>query len=307
MEHDLGWIGVVIAALGGAVRISAPYLFVSLGEVITERSGRVNLGLEGTLLTGAMTGFATSYLTGSPWLGVLAAGAAGAALGMVHALICSLPRVNDIAVGIALFIFGMGIAFYFGKPFIEPRASMLPMISFGAWSDVPAIRSALEISPLFIAGAAVALTLEWAIQNTRWGLILRMAGDGADAAKALGYSVNFIRFIATACGGFLAGIGGSFLSLVYPGNWNEGLSSGQGLMAIALVIFARWSPVRCLGASLLFGGASAIGPALQTIGISKGYYLFSAAPYVLTLGLLIYSSSARKGLDAAPSELTLAK
>ncbi|OJW60415.1 MAG: ABC transporter permease [Afipia sp. 64-13] len=307
MEHDLGWIGVVIAALGGAVRISAPYLFVSLGEVITERSGRVNLGLEGTLLTGAMTGFATSYLTGSPWLGVLAAGAAGAALGMVHALICSLPRVNDIAVGIALFIFGMGIAFYFGKPFIEPRASMLPMISFGEWSDVPAIRSALEISPLFIAGAAVALTLEWAIQNTRWGLILRMAGDGADAAKALGYSVNFIRFIATACGGFLAGIGGSFLSLVYPGNWNEGLSSGQGLMAIALVIFARWSPIRCLGASLLFGGASAIGPALQTIGISKGYYLFSAAPYVLTLGLLIYSSSARKALDAAPSELTLAK
>ena len=114
---------VPLAIVGGALRVSAPFLFVSLGECITEKSGRVNLGLEGTLVLGAMSAFATSYLTGSPWLGMLAAGLAGAALGLLHAAICNLPRVNDVAVGIALFIFGIGLAFYLGKPFIEPRAA----------------------------------------------------------------------------------------------------------------------------------------------------------------------------------------
>jgi simple sugar transport system permease protein len=134
-----------------------------------------------------------------------------------------------------------------------------------------------------------------------------MAGESADAARALGYSVNAIRTLATMCGGFLGGIGGAFLSLYYPGNWNEALSSGQGLMAIALVIFARWNPLRCLYASLLFGGASALGPALQTVGVTAGYYLYSAAPYVLTLVLLIYSSSPRHALAGAPSELSISR
>jgi simple sugar transport system permease protein len=287
--------------------VSTPYLFVSLGEVLTEKSGRVNLGLEGTLLMGAMTGFAVGSLTGSPWLGVLAAGATGAAFGLLHAAICNLSRVNDIAVGIALFLFGIGLAFYLGKPFIAPRAAMLPALQLGFFSDQPAVRAALEISPLLIIGILLAIFLHWAIANTRWGLLLRMAGESADAARALGRSVNAIRTLATMSGGFLAGIGGAFLSLYYPGNWNEGLSSGQGLMAIALVIFARWNPLRCLYASLLFGGASALGPALQTVGVTSGYYLFSAAPYVLTLALLIYTSSTRHALAGAPSELSISR
>ena len=304
---DMGWWGVLLAITAGAIRVSTPYLLVSLGETLTEKSGRVNLGLEGTLVLGAMTGFATSYLTGSPWLGILAAGCAGAALGLVHALICNLPRVNDIAVGIALFILGTGLAFYLGKPFIEPRAQMLPGIPMGNWSDNPAIRSAFEISPLFFMGIALAILLEWGLKNTRWGLVLRMAGESADAARAIGRSVDGIRTAATMAGGFLSGVGGGFLSLYYPGNWNEGLSSGQGLMAVALVIFARWSPMRCFYASLLFGGASAIGPALQTVGITEGYYLFYAAPYVLTLGLLIYSSSPSQALRGAPNELSISR
>lgn len=303
----IGWYGVALAIVGGALRVSTPYLFVSLGEVLTEKSGRVNLGLEGTLLMGAMTGFAGATLSGSPWLGVLAAGAAGAAFGLLHAAICNLPRVNDIAVGIALFLFGIGLAFYLGKPFIAPRAAMLPALPLGAWSDEPAVRAALEISPLFLIGAALAVALQWGIANTRLGLLLRMAGESADAARALGRSVNAIRTLATTTGGFLAGVGGAFLSLYYPGNWNEGLSSGQGLMAIALVIFARWSPLRCLWASLLFGGASALGPALQTVGVTSGYYLYSAAPYLLTLVLLVYSSSTRHALSGAPSELSISR
>ena len=305
--NELGWWGVLVAVLGGAIRLSTPYLFVSLGETLTEKSGRVNLGLEGTLVMGAMSGYAVSYLTGSPWLGVLVAGGAGALLGLVHALVCGLPRVNDVAVGIALFIFGTGLAFYLGKAFIQPVAPRLPHLALGAWSRHPQIRVALEINALFLAGVVLAPLLLWALRTTRWGLVVRTAGDNADAARALGYSVARVRTLTTMAGGFLAGVGGSFLSLYYPGTWNEGLSSGQGLMAIALVIFARWNPVHCFWVSLLFGGATALGPALQSVGITANYYLFNAAPYVLTLLLLVLSSSPRHTLAGAPRELSLSR
>jgi ABC-type uncharacterized transport system permease subunit len=307
MAGELGWWGVLIAVVGGAIRVSTPYLFVSLGETLTEKSGRVNLGLEGTLVLGAMSGYAVAWLTGSPWLGVLVAGLAGAAFGVLHALVCNLPRVNDVAVGIALFILGTGLAFYLGKPYIQPTAPRLPHLALGAFSPSPQVRSALEINALFLVGAVLAPALLWALRNTRWGLIVRTVGDNADAARALGYSVERVRASCTAAGGFLAGIGGAFLSLYYPGTWNEGLSSGQGLMAIALVIFARWNPVHCFWVSLLFGGATALGPALQSVGIATHYYLLNAAPYVLTLVLLVWSSSPRHALVGAPSELSISR
>jgi ABC-type uncharacterized transport system permease subunit len=306
-DPSIGLWGVPLAMLGGAVRVSTPFLFVSLGECITERSGRINLGLEGTLVMGAMCAYGTSYLTGSPWLGVLAAGAAGAVLGALHAAICGLPRVNDIAVGIALMLFGTGLAFYLGKPLIEPSAPILPSIDLGWWSDIPSVRAALRINVLFLIGIALAPTLVWALKSTRWGLILRTVGESADAARAMGYSVNAVRLRATMVGGFLAGIGGSFLSLVYPGSWNEGLSSGQGITAVALVIFARWNPMLCFGASLLFGGAAALAPALQSVGVSQGYYLFNAAPYILTLLIMIITSSPKRTLIGAPAELSIIK
>ena len=211
---DVGLWVVPIAVLGGALRVSTPFLFVSLGECITERSGRINLGLEGILVMGAMCAYGTSYLTGSTWLGVLTAGAAGALLGTVHATICGLPRVNDIAVGIALMLFGTGLAFYLGKPLIEPTASILPAIDFGWWSDVSQVRAALQINALFLIGVVLAPLLVWALNTTRWGLILRTAGESSDAARAMGYSVNAIRMRATMLGGFFGGIGGSFLSII---------------------------------------------------------------------------------------------
>lgn len=307
MSGALGAWGVPIAIVGGAIRVSTPFLFVSLGECLIEKSGRVNLGLEGTLVMGAMTAFATSYATGSPWLGVAAAGAVGAALGALHAWLCSRPRTNDIAVGIALMLLGVGLAFFLGKPFIKPVAPQLPAWSLGGWSDEPAIRAALQINALWPLGVAVALAMRWALARTRWGLTVRLVGEGADAARALGYDVPRVRMVATMLGGLLAGIGGSHLSLYYPGAWNEGLSSGQGLMAVALVIFAGWQPLRCLWASLLFGGAGAIGPALQSVGITSGYYLFGAAPYVLTLAIMIATSSAERALVGQPAELRVAR
>ncbi len=257
-DGTIGLWTVPLAVFGGAIRVSTPFLFVSLGECITERSGRINLGLEGTLVMGAMSAYGISYLTGSPWLGVLAAGVTGSLLGALHAGICSLPRVNDIAVGIALMLFGTGLAFYLGKPLIEPTAPRLPAIDFGWWSDIAQVRAALRINVLFLIGVALAPVLYWAFRTTRWGLLIRTAGESSDAARAMGHSVLAIRLRATMVGGFLAGIGGSFLSLFYPGSWNEGLSSGQGITAVALVIFARWDPMLCLWASLAFGGAAAL-------------------------------------------------
>ncbi|WP_437494703.1 ABC transporter permease [Sorangium sp. So ce1014] len=303
----LGLWGIPLAVAAGAIRISTPFLFVSLGECLTEKSGRVNLGLEGTLVMGAMGGYGVSYLTGSAWLGVLAAGLIGAALGALHAWLCSKPRVNDIAVGIALMLFGVGLAFFLGKPLIQPTAPRLPAISLGFFSDLPQVRAALEVNALFLLGAALAPLLLWMLRRTRSGLVLRTVGESADSARAMGVDVNLVRRRATMAGGFLAGVGGSFLSLFYPGSWNEGLSSGQGLMAVALVIFARWNPVRCLAASLLFGGASALGPALQSVGVTWGYHLFNAAPYIVTLTILIAASSATRPLRDQPAELTLAR
>jgi simple sugar transport system permease protein len=307
IDTGMGVWGLPLALVGGALRVSAPYLFVSLGECLTEKSGRINLGQEGTLIVGAMTGYGASYVAGSAWVGVVAASAVGLLLGALHAWLCSLPRVNDIAVGIALMLFGVGLAFFLGKPLIQPTAPRLPAIALGTWSPHAAVRAALQVNVLLLFGVVLAFAMRFFFDKTRWGLAVRIVGEDADAARAIGYDVVRVRRLATAVGGALAGVGGSFLSLYYPGSWNEGLSSGQGLMAVALVIFARWDPVRCLWASLLFGSAGAIGPALQSIGISSGYNLIATAPYLLTLGIMFVTSSARRTLAGQPAELTAAR
>lgn len=306
-ESDIGLWAVPIAMLGGAIRVSTPFIFVSLGECITERSGRINLGLEGTLVFGAMSGYAIAYETGSAWLGVLGAAFFGALFGLFHGWICKLPKVNDIAIGIALMLLGMGLAFFFGKPYIQPVAPDLPALSFGFWSDVPQVQAALQVNVLFILGLVLAVAIAWMFKSTKIGLTIRVVGDSSDAARALGISANNVRLFSTAAGGALAGIGGAYLSLYYPGSWNEGISSGQGLMAVALVIFARWNPINCIWAALLFGAAGALGPALQSVGVSSGYYLFYAAPYMLTLLLLIATSSTTHALNGAPGELSISK
>ncbi|MBI4785409.1 MAG: ABC transporter permease [Oscillatoriophycideae cyanobacterium NC_groundwater_1537_Pr4_S-0.65um_50_18] len=302
-EAALGWWGVPLAIAAGTMRGGTPFLFVSLGECLTEKSGKINLGLEGTLLTGAMAAYGTSYLTGSPWIGVLAAGLAGAALGVIHGWLSQQFRVNDVAVGIAMIIFGSGVAFFFGKPFIQPKAAQLPTIDLGAWSGIPAVEAALQISPLFLLGVLIAPIMHWFFKSTRWGLFIRAVGDSPDAAKAMGMSIFKVRLLSVVAGSFLAGIGGASLSLYYPGLWTERISSGQGLMAVALVIFARWNPIQCLWASLLFGGAQALGPALQSVGIKEGYYLFNAAPYILTLVIMIFTCSPKRSLTGAPGAL----
>ena len=302
--NDLGWWGVPLAILGGAIRVGTPLLWVSLGETVTEKAGRINLGLEGTLLMGAMTAYAVALNVGSPWLGVLAAAAVGIVFGLLHGALCSLARVNDTAMGIALMLAGSGLAFWLGKPLIQPSAPDLMPIELGAWSSQPAVKAALAINPLFVVGVGLAFAVYWAFGHTRVGLRLRVVGDSENAARAFGLSPSGFRIAATAFGGACAGVGGASLSLVYPGAWSEALSSGQGVMAVALVIFARWDPRRCILAGLLFGGASAISPSLQAMGYTQGYYLFAALPYVLTLALLIGLGKPGPS-DGAPGELSL--
>lgn len=299
----LGWWGVPLAIAAGTMRGGTPFLFVSLGECLTEKSGKINLGLEGTLLTGAMSAYGISYLTGSPWLGVLVAGLAGLVLGAIHGWLSQQPRVNDVAVGIAMIIFGSGVAFFLGKPFIQPSAPQLPTLSLGNATMPPALEAALQISPLFLMGLAIAPLMAWFFKSTRWGLFVRAVGDSPEAARAMGISIFNVRMLSIMMGSFLAGIGGASLSLYYPGVWTERISSGQGLMAVALVIFARWNPIQCLWASLLFGGAQALGPALQSVGIEEGYYLFNAAPYVLTLAIMIFTCTPKRTLSGVPGAL----
>jgi simple sugar transport system permease protein len=195
------------------------------------------------------------------------------------------------------------LAFFFGKRFVAPMAPQLPVFDFGTWSHDPAIHSALRISPLFFLGIAVGLALHYVLKNTRWGLRVLAVGDAPDAARSLGISVRGKRASATVIGASLAAIGGSHLTLYFPGIWSEGISGGQGLMAVALVIFARWNPRRCLAAALLFGAAQALGPSLQTAGITGYYHLFNASPYVLTLAVMIASCSHRRTLAGMPGAL----
>jgi len=323
---DVGALAIAVA--GGALRVGTPYLFVSLGECITERSGRVNLGLEGTLIMGAMTAYSVSYYAGSnwlvgianglgmeetalvflaPWLGVLAAALVGSLLGCMHAMICNMPRVNSVAVGIAMMVFGVGLANYLGKPMIQPVAMKLPAVDFGWWAESEQLRYALRVNALFLIGLVLAPILAWMLVSTRWGMILRLAGESEEAAAAMGYSVNTIRTVATSFGGALAGVGGSFLSLYYPGSWTESMSDGTGLMAVALVIFARWHPMHCLWVSIvLYGGFGSLGAALQGQGLSSGAvaYLWNRAPQIMTLVLLIATTSRDRAMAGAPGVLT---
>lgn len=303
MGEALGWLGVPIAILAGILRGSVPFLFVSLGECLTEKSGKINLGLEGSMLLGAVVAFAVSFHSGSATLGVMAAAIVGLLAGSLHAALVLQSRVNDIAVGIAMIIFGSGVAFFFGKPYIQPKAAQLPPIDFAAWSNSPQLKAALALSPLLLLGIALAFTMQWFFRATAWGLLIRAVGDNPDGSRALGIPVRTVRFWCILCGSALAAMGGANLSLFYPGSWTERISSGQGLVAVALVIFARWQPLNCLLASLLFGGAQAIGPALQAVGVTSFYYLFNAAPYILTLVIMVITCSPKRTLGAMPGAL----
>ena len=292
-ETALGLWSVPLAMLGGAIRVSTPFLFVSLGECLTEKSGRINLGLEGTLVLGAMVGYAVSYMTGSPWLGVLAAGVAGAAARAAARLDLQVPARQRHRHRHRADAVRHGLAFFFGKPFIQPSAPMLPAIPSAAGPTSRRCAPRSRSTRCSSSASRSRRSCGGRSANTRsaWSSAWPATAPTPPAPWAT-------RSISSGCSRPRRRLPRRrrrrLPVALLSRQLERGPLSGQGLMAVALVIFARWNPICCLLGALLFGGAGALGPALQSVGVTQGYYLFNAAPYVLTLLIMIAHLLARR-------------
>jgi simple sugar transport system permease protein len=288
--------------LVGTVRSGTSVLYAAQGEVIAERSGVINLGTEGCMLTGALAGFAATVGTGSPALGVLAAAAAGAGLALVHAFIVITRRANQLASGLAVTFLGLGLTAILGRSYVDQSVHPLNRLPIPLLSDIPVVGNVLfNHDVLTYAGLVLGPLLWLFLHRTRWGLILRATGEQADVAYAYGHSPERVRYLAVTAGGALAGIGGAQLVLAYTLSWVENVTVGRGFVAVALVIFAAWSPLRATIGAWVFGGALAIQLQLQARGVSISPFLLQMTPYVLTLAVLAVAS--RGQAQRAPGEI----
>lgn len=283
-------IAVFVLLLGAAT----PILFAALGELVTERAGVLNLGVEGMMIGGALAGFAVAYATGSPALGFVAAAVAGVALSLIFAVLTQFLLSNQVATGLALTLFGLGLTAMFGKPFEGVKApAMYP--------------GPLGLNPVIWLGLLLVPAVWWALMRTRPGLILRAVGENHDAAHALGYSVRAVRIAAIAFGGAMAGIGGAYISVVTVLQWSNGMTAGAGWIALAIVVFARWNPWGVVLGAWLFGGVTVLQLRLQAAGIAVPVQLLSMAPYLATIIVLVLISARQKfgrsGGGTAPGSL----
>ena len=280
---------------------STPILLAALGELVAERAGVLNLGVEGMMILGAVMGFAAAYGTGSPALGFVAGAAGGAALSLVFGVLTQLLMANQVATGLALTLFGLGLSALLGQGFVGVRAPPVARLD-GPLSEVPVLGPILLSHDAVLYLGLLAVPLTWAfLHRTRAGLVLRAVGEGHDAAHALGYPVAAIRMGAIAFGGAMAGLGGAYLSLVRVPQWTEGMTAGAGWIALAIVVFASWRPGRALLGALLFGGISVLQLNLQAAGVAVPAWLLSASPYLVTIAVLVVLSR-RRG-TAAPADL----
>jgi general nucleoside transport system permease protein len=274
------------------IMAATPLLFAALGELVVEKSGVLNLGVEGMMIVGAIAGFATTVESGSPWLGLLMAMAGGAALGLLFGFLTQVLMSNQVATGLALTIFGLGIAAMLGQPYSGVAAPGFPRPDFGALAELPVVGPIVfghdwlvYLSIILVAAVA------WFLNKTRAGLVVRAVGENHDAAHAIGYSVVKIRLAAIAFGGAMAGLGGAFLALVQTPLWLEGMTAGRGWIALAIVVFAAWKPWRALLGAYLFGGVTVLQLNLQAIGVPIGSEYLSMAPYIVTIVVLVIISA----------------
>jgi general nucleoside transport system permease protein len=296
-----------IAVLAAAVRAGTPVLFATLGEIFAERAGILNLGVEGMMLVGALAGFATTVRTGNPWLGVVAAGVAGGALSMIHGVLCITLRANQVASGLALTIFGTGLSAALGRGYIGVPADGFHTTAVPGLSQLPVLGPILfQQDPLVYLSYLLVPAAWFMLYRTRWGLDIRAVGEQPEAADAMGVDVARVRYAGVAVGGVLAGIGGTFLSTAYTSMWIENMTAGRGWIAVALVIFATWDPVRAVAGAYLFGGVNALQLNLQAAGTRLPIYLLLMAPYVFTILVLVLATqeTARKRLGA-PAALSV--
>lgn len=295
-------LDIIATVLAGAVRSGTAVSFASMGELVAERAGVVNLGTEGCMLTGALGAFAITAATGNPFLGALAGGVCGAALASVHAYVAVVRRANQLASGLAVTILGLGITSFFGRSFVATQIQGLNPIDIPVLSEIPLLGPVLfQHDILTYLSMLLAPALWLLLYRTRWGLVLRATGERADVVYAVGTNPTQVRILAVLAGGFLAGLGGAQLSIAYTLNWVENMTQGRGYVAVALVIFAAWSPLLALAGSYLFGGALSLQLALQAQGVGVSPFLLSAVPYLVTLAVLVLVG--RKRQRAMPDEL----
>lgn len=293
------------ALLIASIMASAtPILLASIGELVTERSGVLNLGVEGMMITGAICGFAAAVGTESPMVGFLAAAAGGALLSMLFAILTQFALANQVASGLSLTLFGLGLSSLIGQSYgglNPPRAYRLDIPGL---SDLPFVGRAFFQHDLMVYVSLLLVAAVWAfLKFSRAGLILRAVGENHDAAHALGYKVVLIRIAAIAFGGACAGMGGAYLSLVRVPQWTDGMTAGAGWIALAIVVFASWKPWRALLGAYLFGGITVLQLNMQAAGVNVPVQLLSMSPYIITILVLVVISARSGGAGAAPASL----
>ncbi len=286
----------IVLLLAAAVAAGAPLIFAGIGEVLAERSGVLNLGVEGMMLTGAVAGFAAAAATQQAWLAVLVALAAGAALAAGHAFLTVTLGSEQVTTGLALALFGTGLSAFLGKPFIGiPNPVPFQPLAIPGLSEIPFLGRVLFAQDMLVyAGYALAVAAWWYLTRTRPGLHLRACGESPEAADAMGVNITAMRYGAVIAGGALAGLAGGYLSLAYTPAWTENMTGGLGWIAIALVIFATWNPLRLLAGAYLFGAVDALGFRVQILGVQTSSILLRMLPYIFTLGVLVLITVIRR-------------
>ena len=295
----------ITAILVSMVLSATPLLLAATGELVTEKSGVLNLGVEGMMLVGAVTGFAMTTTSDSQILGVIAAALAGAAMAGLFAGMTLFLLANQVATGLALTIFGIGLSALIGKPFIGRPLPALPRLSIPGISDLPVVGPLLfGQDALVYLSVALAVAALLFLTRTRAGLILRSVGENHDAAHALGYPVRRIRLLAVLFGGAMSGLGGAYLSLAYTPLWSEGMTAGRGWIALALVVFSTWKPMRLLLGAYLFGFFNIAQLHAQGLGVKVPPEFLSMLPYLATIFVLVLISRDAKRIRLnAPAAL----
>jgi general nucleoside transport system permease protein len=294
-------IAVLIASLMVA---SVPILLAALGEMVTEKAGVLNLGVEGMMIMGAICGFVFAVQSGSPFLGFVAGALGGAVLSMLFALLTLVFLANQVATGLALTLFGLGLSALLGQGYTGIKPPPTPRLDFGPLSDIPFLGRVLFSHDWMVYFSLAMVALVWYfVARTRAGLILRAVGESAEAAHALGYKVAMIRFAAIGFGGAMAGMGGAYISLVRVPQWTDGITAGAGWIALAIVVFASWRAERVLIGAYLFGGISVLQLNLQAAGSAIPVAYLSMAPYLVTIIVLVAISAGKGRSTAAPAAL----
>lgn len=296
---DLSSINPVL--LVASLMVAAtPILLAAIGELVVERAGVLNLGVEGMMIVGAISGFAIAVETGSPWLGFIGAAIGGAVLSLLFVVLTQVALANQVASGLALTLFGLGLSALMGQSYVGVKPPQMGQLHIPVISDLPVIGPILFSHDLILyLGIAIVAGVWAALKYTRAGLILRAVGENHDAAHALGYKVVRIRIIAILFGGACAGLGGAYISLVRVPQWTEGMTAGVGWIALALVVFASWKPWRVLLGAYLFGGITVLQLNLQAAGVAVPVEYLAMSPYVITILVLVFLSRDKSSAPGA--------